>query len=256
MTMSCDVAGQRLSRIGVFAVLALTATMFAVGAAAQTQSAEQKPAEVKPGLGSQQIFTLTNAYRQMDLNDVQTELRNMLPRARIYGVQSQNAIVIQGTAEELAVAQKTIAELDRSRKVYRLTYTITDMDGGKRVGAERFSVLVSSGGKAALKQGSRVPIVTGDSDAGAPPQNTQVQYQDIGLSIEASLDGDSLHSKVVLTSVAEEKSSVGAADPIIRQTVLEDSSYLTVGKSVVLGALDIAGGTRHQEIEVAAELVP
>jgi hypothetical protein len=49
---------------------------------------------------------------------------------------------------------------------------------------------------------------------------------------------------------------VGAADPIIRQTVLEDSSYLMVGKPVVLGALDIPGGTRHQEIEVAAELVP
>ena len=57
--------------------------------------------------------------------------------------------------------RKVIEELDKPKKVYRLTYTITEMDGGKRVGAEHFEWLVAEGAKAVLKQGSRVPIVTG-----------------------------------------------------------------------------------------------
>jgi len=37
--------------------------------------------------------------------------------------------------------------------------------------------------------------------------------------------------------------------------VLDDTSTLTPGKSLVLGSLDIPGTTRKQEIEVVAELV-
>lgn len=251
---SCDVAGQRLKSIGVFAGLTLAAVLFAAGVQAQAQSAEQKPAEAKPTQVSTQTFYLTNAYRQNDLNDVQTALRNTLSRTKIYGVASQNAIVVQGNAEELALAQRLIPELDRMRKVYRLTYTITEVEGGKRVGAEHYSVLVSSGGRATMKQGSRVPIATGSAEPGASQQGSQVQYVDIGLSIEASLDGDSLRSKVEQTSVAEEKP--GAVAPIVRQTALEDASHLTVGKPAVLGGLDLPGGTRHKDVEVLAELVP
>jgi type II secretory pathway component GspD/PulD (secretin) len=252
--MICAEAGKRLRSTGVFVGLMLTALLCVSGL--QAQSADQKSVELKAAQGSEQIFFLTNATRVMDLNDMQTELRNMLPRARIYGVQSQNAIVVQGSAEDVAAARKSIAELDRARKVYRVTYTISESDGGKRVGAEHYAVIVSPGGKATLKRGSRVPIVTGTAEAATPNANNQVQYVDVGLSIEASLDGDSLHSKVEQTSVAEEKSSVGAQDPIVRQTVVDGASRVVVGKTVVLGALDIPGGARHEEVEVAVELVP
>ena len=42
----------------------------------------------------------------------------------------------------------------------------------------------------------------------------------------------------------------------MRQTVLDAISNLTPGKAVVLGSLDIPSSTRHEEIEVASELVP
>jgi hypothetical protein len=148
-----------------------------------------------------------------------------------------------------------IADLDRPKRVYRLTYTITEMDSGKRIGTQHFSLIALSGGKTILKQGSRVPIVTGTYDVGTPKQNSQVQYQDVGLSIEATLDGESLHTKVEQTSPAEERSGVGSQDPIVRQTVLDGTSSLTLGKPLVLGSFDIPGSTRHQDIEVASELV-
>ena len=254
MKISCDGAGKRLVGIGVFAGVTLAVLLCAGNASGQAQSTGEKAAESKPVPVSYQIFYLKNATRQTDLNDIQTDLRNMLPKAKIYGVQSQNALSIQGSAEDLAQAEKMIAELDKPRKVYRLTYTVTEMDGGKLVGAEHFVVVVASSGKTTLKQGSRVPIVTGSFDTSTSMANTQVQYQDVGLTIDASLDGESLHTKVEQTSMAEEKSGVGTQDPIVRQTVLDAMTALTE-KAQVLGAIDVPGSTRHEEIEVVSELV-
>jgi general secretion pathway protein D len=62
-----------------------------------------------------ETFYLTNAWQQNDLNDVQTALRNVLPNAKVYGVASQNAIVMRATPDELLLAQKLVNDLDRAR---------------------------------------------------------------------------------------------------------------------------------------------
>ena len=256
MKWNCDETATRLRCSGVLAGLLMAMTIFAPMARAQTQGTEQKNAEPRVMEESTQTFHLIHATQQRELNDIQTDLRNLIPRAKIYGVQTQSSISIQGSAEDLGLAKKVIEELDKPKKVYRLTYTITEMDGGKRVGEQRFQLVSAEGARAILKQGSRVPIVTGSYDAGTGKQNQEVQYQDVGLSIEATLDGESLHSKVEQTSPAEEKSGVGTEDPIVRQMVLDGTTNLVPGKATVLGSLDIPGGARHEEIEVTAELMP
>jgi len=62
-----------------------------------------------------ETFYLTNAWQQNDLNDVQTALRNVLTNVKVYGVASQNAIVIRGTPDELLLAQKLVNDLDKAR---------------------------------------------------------------------------------------------------------------------------------------------
>src|SRR5580658_3962645 len=62
-----------------------------------------------------QTFYLSNIAQQNDLNDIQTALRNLLANARLYAVQSQNAIVMRATPDELLLAQKLIEDLDKSR---------------------------------------------------------------------------------------------------------------------------------------------
>lgn len=62
-----------------------------------------------------QTFYLTNAWQQNDLNDVQTAIRNLLPNTHVYGVQSQNAIVMRATPDELLLAQKIVNDLDKAR---------------------------------------------------------------------------------------------------------------------------------------------
>jgi type II secretory pathway component GspD/PulD (secretin) len=240
-------------------VIALTLMISTHNADAQTP-AEAKPADQKADLGAYQTLYLNSVAEMHDANDMVTDLRNMLPKARVYYVESQNAVSIRGSADDIQLAQKILSDIDQPRKIYRLTYSITQTDGGKQLGAQKVALIaVDSAGKTILKQGGRVPIITGTSDTGSTTQNSQVQYLDVGLDIEASVEasthGVMLHSKIEQSSVADEKSSVGAQDPVVHQTVLEGVSALVPGKPLVLGSLDIPGSTRHEEVDVVSELV-
>lgn len=239
--------------IHAFCATALFTALQTQSIAAQSQSAETRPTEI-----TQTIF-LNNANQQSDLQDVQTALRNMLPNAHIYGVATQNALTIHATADAIAQAQKLVAELDRPHKVYRLTYSITESDAGKPIGTQHVSLIVFPGRKAFLKQGTRVPILTSSTGTDTKAQNSQVQYLDVGLNIDASVEGSPddlrLQTTVEQSNMAEEKSSLGVQDPIIRQTTLQSTVQLSQSKPLLLGALDIPGSTRHQEIEVVSEVV-
>ncbi len=238
--------------------LMLALALLAPGTHAQAQTSDSKPGETKTPPETYQTLYIANLSEQSDLNELQNDLRNMIPKAKLDLVPSQHAISILGTADDIALAGKIVADLDRARKTYRLTFTIAETDGGKRTGAERYSMIAVSGEKTVLKQGSRVPIVTGSGSTDTP--GPQVQYLDVGLHIEATVDGrgDSLRlrTKVEQTGLSDEKSGVGSQDPVLRQTVLDGEATLAPGKPLLLGSLDVPGNTRKQEIEVVAELVP
>lgn len=236
---------------------------YAQSAPAEATQLDAKPAGHKgsdsmPRVETYKTFYLTNITQQADLNDIQTALRNLLPYARLYAVPTQEAIVMRATAEDLQTAQQVIADLDRTKKLYRLTYTLTETDEGKRIGIQHYSIIIASGSKTDLKQGSKVPIL---ALSGAATSSTEVTYLDVGLEIEASLDGYldgvRLRSRLVQSSLAEEKpgAAMSSSDPVIRQTALEGTSTLIQGKPLILGSLDLPGSTRHQEVEVVAEVV-
>jgi hypothetical protein len=228
----------------------LAAACFGMSAVAQAQAAD-----AQAGSEIYQTLYLTNLTQQDDANELQTDLRNMLPKLKLYYVRSQSAISIRGSAEDIALAQKILSDLDKTKKIYRLTYTMTEKDDGKTIGVQHFAIIVASGSRTDLKQGSRVPITVNTSSSSG-----EITYLDVGQDIEASLDGYfdgvRLRTKVVQSSVAEDKSGVGSQDhPVIRQTTLEGTSTLVQGKPLVLGSLDVAGSTRHQEVEVVSEVV-
>jgi type II secretory pathway component GspD/PulD (secretin) len=221
---------------------------------ADLSSANEKPSSYK-------TFYLSNLTRQKDAEEIETDLRNMLPMAKLYYVPSQSALSVRGSADDIALAQKMLADLDRPRKAYRLTYTVTETGSGQPNGAQHITLIVTSGGMTDFKQGSKVPIVIGIyPQEGAQPQHSDVQYQDVGLEIEATLngyaDGVHLRSKIAQSNVSDEKSGIGVEDPVFHQTTLEGTATLVPGKPLILGSLDIPGTNRHQQVEVVSEAIP
>ncbi|WP_263366879.1 secretin N-terminal domain-containing protein [Edaphobacter bradus] len=254
---------------GIFSVT-LALVLGASTTWAQTEPAAAKPnpepAAAKPVPTSVQTFTLTNVSQPQEANELLTALRNLLdPRDKMTLVPSGNAIIVESTPDQLVLARKILNDLDQPKKwsqskmTYRLTYTITDIDGGKRVGSQHYSMVVVTGLRTQLKQGAKVPVVTGSYSTGSSQVQQQFTYLDIGMNFDATLDefanGVRLRTKVEQLSVDEEKSGMGPQDPVVRQTALEGTSFLTPGKPLVLGSLDVPGTTRHLDIDVVMELV-
>ncbi len=149
-------------------------------------------------------------------------------------------------------------KIEPAQTTYRLTYTITEMNGVKHLGTQHYSLTVNAGEQGKIKLGSKVPIATESSNP-ASLAPAQIQYQDVGLTIyvrlKESAAGVRVNSTVDQTGVSEEQSTVGRGDPVIRQANLDCTALLTPGKPVMLGSLDVPGSTRHLDIEVVLEVV-
>ena len=227
-------------------------------ASAQTESTASIPVEMRAGGEAYRTFYLTGLNEPNEANEIVTDLRNMLPAAHLYYVSSEEAISMRGRQDDIALAERVLADMDHKRKVYRVTYTIRESEDGKPAGTRRIAMIVSTGGRTTVREGNRVPIVTSSPEKSSA-QSSEIQYIDLGFNIDASLEGSGdgirLHSRVEHSSVSDEKSGMGAGDPVIRQTRLEGFSTLAEGRPMVLGSLDLAGTSRHEEIEVVSELV-
>ena len=228
-----------------------------------------RPARPDPSLWLERTFFLNNIAQQNEASEIVTSLRNILsPETRVYLVSSENAITVRASAEDFTLIQKLLNDLDRPRRTYRLTYTVTEIDGSKRIGTQHFTVVTVSGQETRLKQGSRVPIATGSYNASdtsgtnAAPAGVQTQftYLDIGMNFSSTVQeigqNGRLRFNVEQSSLAPETSGVGPQDPIVRQTSLAGEATLAPGKPLMLGSVDIPGSTRHLDIEVIMEPLP
>lgn len=250
MQSNCDEGGGRKRKsalVAGFLTMALFAGSANLWAATDTSS--------DTSARSYATLYLNSATPENTGNQIVTALRNMFPQAKIYFVPAENAISVMATPDDLQMARKMLTELDQAKKSYRLTYTITDAQGQVR----RTTLVIVPGETAELKEGTRVPVVTGtEGGAGAPAKN-DVQYLDVGLMIKASLYGSADHlrlrSRVEQSGEAEQQSSLGTQDPVIRQTSMDGTVALEEGKPTTLGSLDMPGGKGHMQIAVTAEAI-
>jgi hypothetical protein len=232
--------------------------------------AQSAPPAPKPApdvdLAPERTFFLKNISQPSDANEIFTAIRQLLPaNIKCFLIPSEEAIIVHGTPDDDAVAERLIAELDRPRKTYHLTFTVTEMDGTKLIGTQHFAMVAVAGQMTTMKEGSRVPVpaLSGNGIATtADSPMTQYTYLDVGMTFEATLEesvnGARLKSRVEDSGFQEDKS--GSARPgqpaVIRNMSLEGASFLTPGKPLMLGSLDIPDSTRRLDIQVVMEPLP
>jgi type II secretory pathway component GspD/PulD (secretin) len=256
----------------LFAAGALTLALVPAAFAQSTESkqAESKPAErqayqPRPDFSTFvfKTYYLSSLSQVSESGEIAASLRNMLePWVKVFLVNSENAIQVSAPPDQQALAQKIIADLNRPKKTYRLTFTLAESEADKRIGIQHFAMVVASGQRTVVKQGSKIPVITGTYNPGSASAQNQFQYLDIGINFDATID-DSANGLRLKTKV--EQSSVGnpsefgntsgplAGEPIFHQTSLEGSSIVVPGKPLTLGSVDVPGSTRHIDIEVVAE---
>jgi hypothetical protein len=234
-------------------ILAATFVVAFIGSNAHAQT---EPPAAKPAV-SLRTFYIRNASQGSDVQDIYNALRVQINDPMTFWSSSQSAILMQGSPEQLMLAQKIIEDLDRPKKTYRLTFTVAEMEGTKLIGTQHFAMVAVAGQMTTVKQGSKVPVPTG------PPgtQFTQSTYMDMGMTFEATLqdsaNGAILKSRVEDSGFQEDKSGDASGYPVVtRNTSLEGASSLTPGKPLMLGSLDIPGTTRRFDIQVLMEPLP
>jgi type II secretory pathway component GspD/PulD (secretin) len=268
-------------RLSTQTLIALTLTLFPLTLVAHAQSADAKPAadeqpapESKPANHcvaerdsptETHTFYLANISQQNDANEIMVAIRNIVcPGVKIYLVASQEALVISAPADQIALAEKLIHDLDRDhpKKTYRLNYTVTELDDNKPTGTQHFSMVVTADKNTSMKEGTKIPVATGSYSDGSSSANgtqTQFTYLDIGMSFDASIaelaNGVRLKYKVEQSNLGTPVTISGVTEPVIRQSVLDSSTVLTLGKPVMLGSIDVPDSTRHLDIAVVLEQV-
>ncbi len=151
------------------------------------------------------------------------------------------------------------AALRTSPAAYRLTYTLTEMNGEKKLGSQHYAMALDRdaynafpGTKSTLRTGTKIPIATKQLGENAPSGQFEWSYIDLGLTIDANLrqfnNGLELRTHVIQSALDSQEPN--SKDPVVRQTDLETSVLLNEDKPVVLGTLDTPGSTHRLVVQV------
>lgn len=104
---------------------------------------------------SLEVFYVRNISQESDFTDIETALRNVFQTAKIFGVSSDDAIVMRGTPDELQLAKMLIASLDEPKPEVLVDITVMEVsrDKMREIGlSPPTSLTVDSGSSQTLEQ--------------------------------------------------------------------------------------------------------
>ena len=182
----------------------------------------------------------------------------MLNKAVVAGIVLAALILVvvpQRALSQDASSSKPAAESTEPGHAYRLDFTVSELDDGKKVNARQYSMNLNAGDQSEIKIGTRVPVeVKGD----------QFQYIDVGTNIWCRMrdrkDISWLGNNDVLLNVRSELSNFAVPEqertrpgpgPTIRQMKIDASTIAVVGKPMVVGIVDDPNSKRQFQLEVA-----
>lgn len=204
------------------------------------------------------VIYLQNMATQNDANEILVALRNLFdPSMKVFLSTNQNAIAITTYPEEFERMEALVKKLDIPHPTYRVTFTLAEIDGGKQIGVQHYTLITALGQRVIMKQGSKVPVITGSYKEAGNGTQQQFTYLDIGMNIDATINkvGNGLQMKVKVeqSSVANESEIGGVREPIVRQSVFDGVPSVKLGQATAIGQMDVPGSTRHLDIDVLVE---
>jgi hypothetical protein len=132
--------------------------------------------------------------------------------------------------------------------VYRLDFSISELQGQKPLASHQYSMTINSGGVSDLKIGTRVPVATNNA--------TRVQFLDVGTSIWCRAEERA--GGLVLT-VRSDVSDMEMGDSVknvnqsrVRQVSINGSTVVAPGKPALIGSVDDPGSARQFRLQVTA----
>jgi len=157
-----------------FSLLLLTLTISLSQCALSQDTAAKKPPE-----RIQKVIYFSNISQPTDVQDVVNALRVILEIQRVQQVLGSQIIIVEGTPEQVAIAEKLAAEIDKDKKRfaslgYRIDLKIQP-EGDKKSHPRLYSFVTDSRQIARVSIEKQEPApVQNDSASGTPVSGTRV----------------------------------------------------------------------------------
>ena len=131
---------------------------------------------------------------------------------------------------------------------YRLDFTITEIEDGKKINARQYSLNVNTGDHNDLKIGTKVPVEVKEGE---------MQYIDLGTDISADLrdrdNGLALQVRAAMSNFATpDQGNRTNSMPLLRQMRINASTMLSPGRPTIVGSVDDPNSKRQYQLEVTA----
>ena len=161
------------------------------------------------------------------------------------------APALLGATPQDSGAQKKAGDSPEPGHSYRLDFTISELEDGKKVNSRQYAINLNSGDQNEIKIGTRVPVDT---------KQGEFQYLDVGTSIWCRLrdraDVAWLSNNVMLqvrsdlSNFAIPEQQAQNMRPVIRQVKIDSSVIATVGKPILVESADDPNSKRQFQLEV------
>jgi hypothetical protein len=159
----------------------------------------------------------------------------------------------------LAMALAASAQEKREepmRNVYKLEFTVFELDNGKRINERSYMLQLSDDRRGAnTRVGTRVPITIGSEKFGP-----SVQYMDVGLKIDANFQGADDAAITLLinfetSGFAVPEQSTQSGTPVLRNVSEQTAAKLPYGKPTLISSVDDVNSKRRLQLELTATRV-
>jgi hypothetical protein len=209
------------------------------------------------------VFYLSNISQPTELQDFVNLMRTIGEVSRIQQIPSEQVVVMRGTPDQIAFAEKMAEEINNDRRRfggigYRLEFKVNESEAGKKLRSRNYSLMTD--GRETAKLGIETP-------APAPSQNDassdKKQSHDsvAGRNIECRVVAENERTIELFVDTAfsnfsstnSGKDAAGDSDPT--QLHVRDRVILELGKPTLIGMADDPGSERTFQLEVTATRV-
>lgn len=151
------------------------------------------------------------------------------------------------------------------RPVYRLEFTVREVEDGKRLNSRSYLMSVRDDETSMIRVGNRIPYNTGKEqfqvDRLTVYPSAGLPHFDVGINIDCHLreQGNIVvleNTSVEISSVVKDESTApGTLNPVVREARARVTVAVTPGKPTMVTALDDVSSNRRYEVEVTATKV-
>jgi hypothetical protein len=200
----------------------------------------------------QKFLYFSNISQPTDLQDVVNAIRAIADIQRVQQVIGAQIIVVEGTAEQVALAEKLATEIDKAKRRfgelgYRIDFKIQESEGDRKLNARLYSVVTEPHQTARVSIGKPAPVQAQSESASEtkPPASSsnsrsiEVRViteteRTLELSVETEFSGDNVRES-------------GGSSPVLKNRM---NLMVELGKPTVITRIDDPNSDRSFTIEL------